>query len=340
MIGKVIRDFLPKQHLLSYLEAILRVYNRMGRRDNLYKARIKILVHEAGIETVRDVVEEEWARIRDGALTLPEAEEARIRAHFAPPDYEALDAVSPELDAAQLKDPNFAGWVQANIDEHKAPGYAIVSISLKPEGGIPGDATADQMDVVAELSERYSLAEVRVTHQQNLVLPHVKQADLYNLWSELKEHGLAPANIGLISDIIACPGLDYCALANARSIPIAQRISERFADLKRQHDIGELLVKISGCINACGHHHVGHIGILGVDRRGEEYYQITLGGSAAEDAAVGQIVGPAFSYDTVVDAVETIVETYLTIRQEGERFLDTVRRTGNQPFKEALYATA
>ncbi len=340
MIAKAIREFLPRQHLLSYLEAILRVYNRLGRRDNLYKARIKILVHETGIDKLRELVDAEWESIRDGALTLPAEEEARIRAHFAPPAYEKLAAVVPEYDAARLRNAAFADWTHSNVLAHKVPGYAIASISLKPEGGIPGDATAEQMNAVAGLADRYSFGEIRVTHHQNLVLPHVKQSDVHALWGELMRHGLAPANIGLISDIIACPGLDYCALANARSIPVAQRISERFADLKRQRDVGPLQLKISGCINACGHHHVGHIGILGVDRKGEEYYQITLGGSPEEDASIGQIVGPAFSTEKVVDAIETIVDTYIGLRQAGERFLDTYRRTGAKPFKEALYAAA
>ncbi len=340
IIGTTIRDFLPKQHLLSYLEAILRVYNQLGRRDNLFKARIKILVKETGAEEFTRMVEEEWAHIRDGALVLPAEEIARIESYFAPPAFEALDPVQPGFEAKQLESPAFAAWVDTNVFAHKQPGYGIATISLKPIGGVPGDATADQIDLVAELAERYSADEARVSHEQNLVLPHVRLTDLYTIWQRLAEAGLATANLGLVSDIIACPGLDYCNLANARSIPVAQRISQRFADLKRQHDIGELKVKISGCINACGHHHVGHIGILGVDKKGTEFYQITLGGSAEEDAAVGKIVGPAFSYDDVVDAVETIVDTYVAIRQDGERFNDTVARVGLAPFKETLYAAA
>ncbi len=340
IIGTTIRDFLPKQHLLSYLEAILRVYNQLGRRDNLFKARIKILVKETGAEEFTRMVEEEWEQIRDGALVLPAEEIARIESYFAPPAFEALDPVQPDFEAKQLESPAFAAWVDTNVFAHKQPGYGIATISLKPIGGVPGDATADQIDLVAELAERYSADEARVSHEQNLVLPHVRLTDLYAVWQRLVEAGLATANLGLVSDIIACPGLDYCNLANARSIPVAQRISQRFADLKRQHDIGELKVKISGCINACGHHHVGHIGILGVDKKGTEFYQITLGGSAEEDAAVGKIVGPAFSYDDVVDAVETIVDTYVAIRQDGERFNDTVARVGLAPFKETLYAAA
>ncbi len=337
MVGKTIREFLPKQYLLSYLEAILRVYNQLGRRDNKYKARVKILVHETGVEEFTEMVETEWRHIRDGAIDLPAEEVARIRAYFAAPDYQTLSAAPPEYTAKLAADPTFADWVRTNIAAHKVPGYAIVNISLKPIGGIPGDATADQMDAIADLAALYSDREIRVTHEQNLVLPYVRQTDLYLLWQELRRQGLATANLNLISDIIACPGLDYCALANARSIPVAQQISERFADLKRQHDIGELRLKISGCINACGHHHVGNIGILGVDRRGEEYYQITLGGTPDEQAAIGTIVGPAFASDQVVDAVETIVDTYVGQRQDGELFIDTYRRIGNAPFKESLY---
>jgi sulfite reductase (NADPH) hemoprotein beta-component len=339
VIGKTIRSFLPKQHLLSYLEAILRVYNQLGRRDNLYKARIKILVNSVGAEEFARLVEEEWAHIKDGALALPAEEVARITAYFAPPDYESLPPVTPAFEAKRLEDPAFARWVRTNVAAHKQPGYAIANISLKPEGGIPGDATAEQMDGVADLAERYSRSEIRVTHEQNLVLPYTRQSDLYALWQGLDTLGLASANLGLLGDMITCPGLDYCNLANARSIPIAQEISRRYADLDRQHDIGELKIKISGCINACGHHHVGHIGILGVDKRGEEFYQITLGGNADENAALGDIVGPSFGYDEVVGAVETIVDTYLSVRESpDEAFLATYARVGLQPFKEKLYA--
>ncbi len=340
IIGTTIRDFLPKQHLLSYLEAILRVYNQLGRRDNLFKARIKILVKETGAERFTEMVEAEWEHIRDSALALPADEIARIEAYFAPPEFEALEPVHTGFEASRFEDREFAAWVRTNLAAHKQPGYGIVTISLKPIGGVPGDATADQIDVVADLAKRFSFDEALVSHEQNLVLPHVRLADIYSVWQALKAAGLATANLGLVSDIIACPGLDYCNLANARSIPVAQRISQRFADLKRQHDIGELKLKISGCINACGHHHVGHIGILGVDKKGTEFYQITLGGSADENAALGKIVGPAFSYDDVVDAVETIVDTYVAIRRDGERFNDTVARVGLAPFKETLYAAA
>ncbi len=338
MIAQTIRPFLPEQHLLSYVEAILRVYNRFGRRDNKYKARIKILVHELGAAAFGGMVEEEWRRLKVGPLALPSAEIARIRRFFRPPPYEELADPVTWFESRRREDPAFAGWVNTSVTAHKWPGYAAVVISLKPTGGVPGDASAEKMDAVADLADRYSFGEIRVTHAQNLVLAHVKKADLHALWQALTEHGLASANQGLITDMIVCPGLDYCGLATARSIPIAQRIGDRFADLCRQHEIGNLYVNISGCINACGHHHVGHIGILGLEKKGEESYQITLGGRADERAAIGQRAGPAFSFDTVVDAVETIVETYLGLRQDGERFIDTLARTGPDPFKEALYA--
>ena len=338
ILGKSIRKFLPKEHLLSYLEAILRVYNLSGRRDNLYKSRIKILVHDIGAEKMAELVEAEWAEIKNGPLYVPEEEVARIRAYFAPPSYEKISLPVREFETRRFEDEDFAAWVRRNVAAHKVPGYAIANVSLKNIGAEPGDVTDLQMEALADLAERYSFAEIRVTHEQNLVLAHVKMAELYGLWQGLKQAGLATANVGLVTDIICCPGLDYCNLANARSIPVAQRISERFADLKRQHDIGDLKIKISGCINACGHHHVGHIGILGVDKQGQEFYQITLGGSADEDAAIGKIVGRAFSYDTVVDAVETIVETYLAQRQNGETFNQTFARLGLKPFKEKLYA--
>ncbi len=338
VIGVTIREFLPKQHLLSYLEAILRVYNLLGRRDNLFKSRIKILVGAVGAAKFAEAVEAEWAEIKDGPLTLPAAEIERIEAMFRPPAYAPADPFPPEVVAKRLEAPAFARWMRSNVAAHRQPGYAIVTLSLKPEGGVPGDVTAAQMDAVAELADAHSYGEIRVTHAQNLVLPHVRRADLPALWERLRALDLATPNIGLVGDIIACPGLDYCSLANARSIPIAQRIGARFADPERQREIGDLAIKISGCINACGHHHVGHIGILGVDKKGEEYYQVTLGGSADENASIGDIIGPAFSADAVVDAVETIVDVYLDRRREGERFLDTYRRLGQAPFKEKLYA--
>ncbi len=337
VIAKSIRPFLPKRHLLSYLEAILRIYNQLGRRDNLYKARIKILVDSVGADRFTQLVEEEWQQIRDGYLDLPAAEIERIRAHFAPPPYETL-ADDAEYAAQLHRDPLFARWARTNVTRHKRPGYAVVTLSLKPTGGVPGDATDAQMDAIADLADRYGVGEIRVSHEQNLVLPDVEQADLYELWQKLDSLDLATPNVGLAGDIIACPGLDYCALANARSIPVAQQISKQLGDLTRLLDIGELKIKISGCINACGHHHVGHIGILGVDKHGAEFYQITLGGSADEQASIGDIVGPSFGADKVVGAVETIIDTYLQVRQDKERFLDTYRRVGLKPFKEKLYA--
>ena len=339
-VGPTIRDFLPKEHLLSYLEAILRVYNEYGRRDNKYKARIKILVFEKGAEEFAKDVEAEWERIKDGDLKLPEGEFERIKAFFADPNYETISEPVAAYEKARLADREFADWLATNVAAHKKPGYAMVTLSLKPHGGIPGDATDAQMDAAADLADQFSFGEIRVTHEQNLVLPHVRKADLYELWHTLDAHGMATPNVGLLTDIIACPGLDYCALANSRSIPIAQRIAQRFDDLKALHDIGELKIKISGCINACGHHHAGHIGILGVDKKGEEMYQVLLGGSGAEDASAGKITGRGFSEAGIIDAVETVVNTYLARREsKDETFLETYRRIGMDPFKEALYGT-
>lgn len=338
-IGPTIREFLPVNRLLSYLEAILRVYNRHGRRDNIYKARIKILVAALGKDEFARQVEAEWAKIGD-SVDLPDTELARIRGAFAAKAFETLPARSEAFETAKASTPAFARFVRNNVKPHKKPGYGIVEISLKAIGDTPGDATSEQMEVVADLAERYGQDDIRVTHEQNLVLPHVKLDDVPAVWAALAEAGLATPNINLISDIIACPGLDYCALANARAIPVAQNIAAKFKDQDRAETIGELKIKISGCINACGHHHVGHIGILGVDKKGEEFYQLTLGGSGAEDAAVGSILGPALPYDRVADAVDTLVDVYLRERQDGERFLDTFRRTGVNPFKEAVYADA
>ncbi len=338
VVAKSIHDFLPKGDLLSYLEAILRVYNQLGRRDNIYKARIKILVNETGVEKFTDLVEEEWRHIRGGALALPDDEIARIKTYFASPAYLDISNDVPEFDSKLLTDPAFGNWVGSNVTEHKVPGYAIVTVSLKPEGGIPGDATAEQMEAVADLADDFSFGELRVTKDQNLVLADVRKSDLFALWQGLQAHGLETPNAGLLTDIIACPGLDYCSLANARSIPIAQRISTRFGDLDRLRDIGDITLNISGCINACAHHHVGNIGILGVDKKGTEFYQVTLGGSADENTAIGDIVGPAFGEDDIVDAIETIVNTYLGLRTDGETFIDTYRRVGLAPFKETLYA--
>ena len=332
MIAPEIRSFVPAEELISYAEACLRVYNRYGRRDNKYKARIKILVHELGAEEYTRQVEEEFAHMKGLGLDPPVAELERITQFFADPPFDKQ--ASDDLD---LTDPDFALWVDQNVSAHKQPGYAIATISLKPRGGIPGDANSAQIDLMADLAEQYSFDELRVTHSQNIVLPHVRKSDLYALWQKLDEVGLAPANLDLITDSIACPGLDYCSLANARSIPLAQKISERFADLGRQRELGELKLKISGCINACGHHHAGHIGILGVDRKGTENYQLLLGGSGAEDASLAKITGPGFTEDGVIDAIETVTDLYLAQRQEGERFIDTYRRVGMEKFKEAIY---
>jgi len=338
-IAKKMSDFVPAAQLLAYLEAVMRVYNMLGRRDNSYKARIKILVHETGEEEMRRLVEAEFAKIdASQMLTVPQEEIDRIAAYFAPPALQELPAASASLDAARASDTAFDHWVTTNVVSHVKPGYGIVNISLKPIGGIPGDASDAQMDVIADLAETYAQDEVRVTHEQNLVLPHVKLDDLKTVYDTLLAHGLATPNLGMISDTIACPGLDYCNLANARSIPLAQEISNRFADLDRQYDIGELKIKISGCINACGHHHVGHIGILGVDKKGTEFYQISLGGSADENASLGDITGRAFTEDDIVDAIENLVASYVDLRHSGERFIDTYRRVGMQPFKERLYA--
>lgn len=330
MIAHEVKDFITADHLMSYLEACLRVYNRYGRRDNIYKARIKILLHEIGVDAYRDQVEAEFAAIRDLGLDPPLAELARITAMFGGPDF---DRDAP--DTVDRSDPDFAVWLDQNVAAHKQPGHAIVTISLKPIGGIPGDASADQIELMADLAERYGHDELRVTHAQNIVLPHIRKADLYDIWTALRDAGLAEANLDLISDIIACPGLDYCSLANARSIPLAQKIGARFAG--RQRELGELKLKISGCINACGHHHAGHIGILGVDKKGTENYQLLLGGSGAEDVSLGKITGPGFDEDGVVDAIERVTDRYVELREADERFLDTYRRVGMQPFKEAIY---
>jgi len=339
-VGPTIKEFLPTDRLLSYLEAILRVYNRHGRRDNIYKARIKILVAALGAEEFARQVEEEWEKIDAARADLPAAELARIRASFAKTPFETLPARSEAFETAKANDSAFARFVRNNVRAHKQPGYAIVEVSLKAQEQTPGDASADQLEVVADLAERYSFGDVRVTHAQNLVLPHVKLGDLPTVFAALQAAGLATPNIDLISDIIACPGLDYCALANARAIPIAQDIARQFADPDRAEDVGELKIKISGCINACGHHHVAHIGVLGVDKKGEEFYQLSLGGSGAEDASIGKILGPALPADKVATAVDQLVGAYLTVRADGERFLDTYRRVGLEPFKEAVYAQA
>ncbi|HSQ94577.1 MAG TPA: nitrite/sulfite reductase [Croceibacterium sp.] len=326
------RDFLPANQIFSYLQAVLRVWNRHARRDNIHKQRMKILVHELGEEEFTRQVEEAFQHILKLGTDFPQAEYDRIAAYFEPPAFET--GLSDEIDRS---DPDFAVWVDQNVAAHKAPGYAIANVSLKPIRGIGGDITAEQMEAVADLAERYSFDELRAAHTQNLVLPHVRKQDLYAVWQALVEAGLADANLDLVTDIIACPGLDYCSLANARSIPVAQKIAERFEDEARQKDIGELKIKISGCINACGHHHAGHIGILGVDRKGTENYQLLLGGSGDETTTQAKITGPGFTEDGVVDAVERAVEHYRVIREPGERFLDTYRRVGMDGFKEAIY---
>jgi sulfite reductase (NADPH) hemoprotein beta-component len=339
-LAQTIKPFLRKRDLLSYIEAILRVYNQYGRRDNIHKARIKILVHQIGVEKFTQEVEEEWRAIKDGPLALDQAAIAEIAARFRTPDFEALTDNPDALMSARLTDRGFAVWFKNAVNRHKMPGYAIVTLSLKPEGGTPGDATADQMDAIAGLADRFSFGEIRVGHEQNLVLPHVRQRDLPELWRALVEIGVATPNINLVSDIIACPGLDYCNLANARSIPVAQELTRRFRDLDAQRNLGRLHINISGCINACGHHHVGHIGLLGVEKNGEEFYQVTIGGRADEKAELGTLIGPAVPYAQVADVVEDIAAAYLDLRaRPDELFIDTVKRLGVEPFRERVYAT-
>ncbi len=340
LVAKKIRDFLPEAHLLSYCTAILRVYNLYGRRDNKYKARIKILVHETGTEEFTRQVEAEWAELKGNDLTLPEADIRAIEAYFAPPAFTPRPEGDEAVRLARLDSKSFGDWLDQNVVTHRHPDYAAVTISLKGIGETPGDASDSQMEAIADLAERYAFSEIRVSHEQNLILPHVARADLKAVYDGLVEIGLATPNSNLITDIIACPGLDYCALANARSIPIAQDISRRFASLDRQREIGELKIKISGCINACGHHHVGHIGILGVEKKGAELYQVTLGGSGDEHTTIGEIIGRGFGPDEITDAIEKIVDTYLGLRlSRDEKFLDAYRRVGAAPFKEALYAS-
>jgi sulfite reductase (NADPH) hemoprotein beta-component len=338
-ISKTIKPFLPKRDLLSYVEAIMRTYNQYGRRDNIYKARIKILVHELGAEKFAREVEDEWQSIKDGALALDPDVVAEIAARFRYPDYETLADDPPELNKARNEDRRFRSWLDNSVFNHNRPGYAIVTLSLKPVGEPPGDATAPQMDAIADLADRYSFGEIRVGHEQNLVLPHVAQRDLPALWRALDAIGLATPNIGLVSDIIACPGLDYCSLANARSIPVAEEITRRFEDLDLARNLGRLHINISGCINACGHHHIGHVGILGVEKNGEEFYQVTIGGRADDSARLGTILGPAVPYGEIADVVEDIAAAYLELRERpDEHFIQTVERLGVEPFKERVYA--
>ncbi|PCD80307.1 nitrite/sulfite reductase [Acetobacter orleanensis] len=340
-IGTRLRDDLPEEDLIAYLEAILRVYNAHGRRDNIYKARIKILVQALGAEEFFNQVNAEFSAMDRARYRLPEATVEAIRARFGTPDFAPAGDAAEKLNAQRKADQVFDAWVATNTHAHKQPGYCSVTVSCKPTGGIPGDVTSAQMDLLADLAERYSFGELRITHLQNVVLGHVRQDALYEVWQALAQNGLGTANIGFMTDIIACPGLDYCALANARSIPIAQKLSARFGSADLQRKIGPLRLNISGCINACGHHHAGHIGILGVDKRGEEAFQITLGGSSGgEDASIGQILGSAMSEDETVDAIARIIDTYLSRRTAGERFIETCRRLGTAPFKDAAYAPA
>ncbi|AXA67074.1 MULTISPECIES: nitrite/sulfite reductase [Pseudomonas] len=336
--GEFIREFLPWQHLLSYLEATLRVYNRYGRRDNKFKARIKILVKALGADAFAEKVEAEWAHLKDGPITLTDAEVARVSAFFVDPPYAELqdqDAALARLDAEQ---PGFARWRQRNTFRHKRPGYVAVTLSLKPTGVAPGDVTDLQLDAMAELADRYSFGELRTSHQQNVIFADVRQDQLLELWHELREHGFATPNIGLLTDMICCPGGDFCSLANAKSIPIAEAIQRRFDDLDYLFDIGELDLNISGCMNACGHHHVGHIGILGVDKKGEEFYQVSLGGDAGRDATLAKILGPSFAQDQMPEVIGKLINVYVERRTEDERFIDTYRRIGIDPFKERVYA--
>jgi sulfite reductase (NADPH) hemoprotein beta-component len=336
-IGQTLRKWLAPEHLLSYVEAILRVYNMQGRRDNIHKARIKIIVNQMGIDKYRELVDEEWELTKDGALKLPADEVARLSAYFAPPEYERLPDRCDGLERARATDAAFDRWVRGNVVAHKVPGYAIVNVTLKALGRAPGDISADKMDAVADLADRFSFGEVRVSHRQNLVLVDVKKSDLRALWQELEALELATPNLGLLSDIICCPGLDFCALANARSIPIAQDIAKAFNDLDELQRIGQFTINISGCMNACGHHHVGHIGILGVDKRGEEFFQLTLGGSSDQRASLGDRLGPGLPQADVPAAIRKIIDTYFVLREPEERFLDTYRRVGIEPFKGAVY---
>ena len=344
IIGPVIRDFLPWQHMNTYVEAILRVYNRYGRRDNLYKARIKILVKALGAAEFARQVEEEWALTKDGPDTLTDQELARVSAYFAPPDYAARPADDAEFSRLLGENAGFARWVGRAVKAHRIPGYRAVVLSLKKTGVPPGDATAEQMDLVADWSERFGFGEVRVSHEQNLILPDVRANDLFTLWQEARKAGLGTPNLGLLTDIIACPGGDFCSLANAKSIPIAEAIQRRFDDLDFLHDIGELNINISGCMNSCGHHHAGHIGILGVDKDGEEWYQISVGGADGSQAgrgrsAIGKVIGPSFKADDMPDVVSRLVDIYLQQREAEERFIDTVGRLGIAPFKTGVYGS-
>ncbi len=338
MLGKQVRDFLPRAHLLTYLDAILRVYNRYGRRDNLYKARIKILVQALGVESFAREVDAEWAHLRDGPMTVPDAEFERLERHFAPPPWESLPREDEWHDAQLASDPAFAAWVRRCVHPHRTPGYAAVTLSLKAHGTAPGDISDEQMGVVADLADHFSFGELRISHEQNIVLADVRLRDLHDIWQVARRHRLATANIGLLSDIICCPGGDLCALANARSVPIAAAIQQRFDDLDYLYDIGDLSLNISGCMNSCGHHHVANIGILGVDKNDEEWYQITVGGQQGNSATIGKVIGPSFYAQEVPDVIEALIAVYLEHRRDGERFIDTWQRVGVEPFKTRAYA--
>ena len=342
VIGVEICNYLPAKHLLTYLEAILRVYNQHGRRDNKYKARIKILVKAMGIEAFREAVEKEWAPLMDGPSTLTDEEISRARSFFTSPDYIELDPVASDNDL-QLqcdKDPLFGNWVRRNTVAHRVAGYRIVNVSLKATGYAPGDVTDRQLELIADLADQFSFGEVRSTHQQNLVLADVEQAALYELWQKLQKAGLATANIGYLTDMICCPGGDYCSLANAKSIPVAEAIQKRFEDMDYVYDLGPLELNISGCMNACGHHHIGHIGILGVDKKGQEFYQVSLGGNQGKDTSIGKILGPSFKQEDMPEVIDKLLTTFVELREEEETFLDTYRRVGIDPFKERVYAKA
>jgi sulfite reductase (NADPH) hemoprotein beta-component len=337
IVGHVVREFLPWRDMLTYLEAILRVYNRHGRRDNLYKARIKILVKALGIDAFRAQVEAEWAHLRGSESTLTDEELTRVTAHFAPPPYEPPSDEDQALAFQLAADRAFERWFQRNVHAHRRPGYRAVTLSLKKTGVPPGDVTAGQMDLVADLAERYSFGELRVSHEQNLILADVRERDLLPLWRRAREAGLATPNVGLLTNVVCCPGGDFCALANAKSIPVAEAIQRRFDDLDYLHDIGELDLNISGCMNSCGHHHIGHIGILGVDKNGSEWYQVSIGGEQGINATLGQVIGPSFAAAEMPDVVASLVETYLAIRHADERFVDTVHRAGLAPFRAGVY---
>lgn len=342
MIGSVVCDWLEKKHLLTYLEAILRVYNLNGRRDNKYKARIKILVKAMGVDAFREAVEQEWALVKDGPTTLTEAEMMRAKSFFTEPAYATFDDATARAGLAEKcrADPIFANWVKRNTVDHRVSGYRIVNLSLKATGFAPGDITDSQLELVADLADQYSFGECRTTHQQNMVLADVQMEQLYPLWQQLQRAGLATPNHGYLTDMICCPGGDYCSLANAKSIPVAEAIQARFDDLDYLYDLGPIELNISGCMNACGHHHIGHIGILGVDKKGEEFYQVCLGGSQAKDASIGKILGPSFSQDDMPAVIDKLLSTYLDLREGEEIFLETYRRVGIEPFKERVYEKA